>query len=205
MEWEKEVANIRNKVSCSPQHKSSCSMLAVTTHSSCAFILWRNLNYVSVDFLPTSLPHILFHSIHKCHHNYFSWFCYGKNGSGFKAVLVTYMGDFREEDQACLQANTAEAWISDVSLICNGVALICSELCLSWQFLAAQCPTCEDDLQVGRTVIPFLIVILQEKETTSAKTFVLAIFSILEWSSKDCVSLVCLTLSVGLMGYTAFL
>lgn len=46
-------------------------------------------------------------------------------------MLVTYMGDFREEDQACLQANTAEAWISDVSLICNGVALICSELCLS--------------------------------------------------------------------------
>lgn len=139
-----------------PVHPSTKAhlMLPVTIHSSCASILW-SFNYGSADFLPTSLPRALFHSIHKCHQYYFRSFCCGSKGvskgSGFKALTVTYVEDFRQEDQACSQANTAEAWASDLSLIYNRITHICSVRCLSWQLLAAQCPGREGDLEGGKS------------------------------------------------------
>lgn len=113
------------------------------------FILWRRLNYMSADFLPTSLPHALFHSIQNTtiiiliHSN---WLCYVSKGSGLKALSVTYAEEFKWEDQTCLWSNIVEVWVPDFSHICNRVGIICCLLCLFLQLLVAQCLCFEDIL-----------------------------------------------------------
>lgn len=75
------------------------------------------------------------------------------------------MEDFRWEDQACSQANTAAAWISDLSLIYSRV----TDLFRAVSVLAipvCAMPHVKVTWKVGRVVVPFLVVRPGEKEST---------------------------------------
>lgn len=88
----------------------------------------------------------------------------------------------------CSQANTSEAWLFDLTLICSRVTHICSVDVCPAQFMVTNMPAVKVTWKVKRLVVLFPIVSLGEKETTEVRTFALAIFRIWEWSSKDFVS-----------------
>lgn len=85
-------------------------------------------------------------------------------GVCIQRMVTTYAEDFRWENQACLQANTAEAWAFDFSLIYSRITHICSVPCLSSQFWQHSALTMKAAWDVWSVVVLFLIVTVGENE-----------------------------------------